>query len=61
MFESACMMCIYVRGETMTDARRWIQKAIGEKEGLSEMLESARQEEPLAGWGGIRVVTEEDM
>lgn len=37
------------------------QAAIAEKEGLSEMLETARKEEPLAGWGGIKVVAEEDL
>lgn len=37
------------------------QKAIAGKEGLADMLESARREEPLEGWGGIKVATEDDL
>lgn len=37
------------------------QSAIKTKEGLPEMLEQARREEPLDGWGGIKVATEADL
>lgn len=37
------------------------QREIPTKEDLPSMLETARQEEPLDGWGGIKVVTEEDL
>lgn len=38
-----------------------VQTAIATNPELSELLESARKEEPLTGWGGIKVVTEEDL
>jgi hypothetical protein len=37
------------------------QTAISGIEGLPELLANARKEEPLDGWGGIKVVTEEDL
>lgn len=46
------MMCVFVDR---------VQTAIKEREGLSDMLESARREEPLDGWGGIKVATEDDL
>ena len=39
----------------------FMQSAIQTKEGLPEMLEQARREEPLDGWGGIKVATQEDL
>ncbi|KAI5476442.1 hypothetical protein MNV49_007755 [Pseudohyphozyma bogoriensis] len=38
-----------------------LKKAIDGREGLSELLDSARKEEPLDGWGGIKVITEDDL
>ncbi|GAA6032539.1 hypothetical protein JCM8097_004806 [Rhodosporidiobolus ruineniae] len=37
-----------------------LKTAINGIEGLPELLDNARKEEPLDGWGGIKVVTEED-
>jgi len=42
-------------------AVRELQSAIRTKEGLPEMLEQARREEPLDGWGGIKVATQDDL
>ena len=39
----------------------FLQKAIGEKEGLKDMLTTAREEEPLEAWEGIKVVKESDL
>lgn len=38
-----------------------LQAAIKTKEDLPEMLDQARREEPLDGWGGIKVATQEDL
>ncbi|KAM0751643.1 hypothetical protein T439DRAFT_324833 [Meredithblackwellia eburnea MCA 4105] len=38
-----------------------LKKSIPEREGLADLLATARKEEPLSGWGGIKVVTEEDL
>ncbi|ORY87432.1 hypothetical protein BCR35DRAFT_302188 [Leucosporidium creatinivorum] len=38
-----------------------LKREIPTKEDLPSMLESARKEEPLDGWGGIKVATEEDL
>jgi len=37
------------------------QTAIRGVDGLPELLDSARKEEPLDGWGGIKVATEDDL
>ncbi|GJN91199.1 hypothetical protein Rhopal_004217-T1 [Rhodotorula paludigena] len=38
-----------------------LKTAIQGIEGLPELLDTARKEEPLDGWGGIKVVTEDDL
>ncbi|KDE06737.1 hypothetical protein MVLG_02933 [Microbotryum lychnidis-dioicae p1A1 Lamole] len=38
-----------------------LKAAIPHKEGLVEMLAQARAEEPLHGWGGIKVATKDDL
>ncbi|KAL8292155.1 hypothetical protein RQP46_001621 [Phenoliferia psychrophenolica] len=38
-----------------------LKGAIKGKDGLAELLESARKEEPLTGWGAIKVVSEADL
>ncbi|GAA5866997.1 hypothetical protein JCM8547_008403 [Rhodosporidiobolus lusitaniae] len=38
-----------------------LKTAIGDIEGLPELLANARKEEPLDGWGGIKVVTDADL
>ncbi|GAA5975347.1 hypothetical protein JCM11641_005947 [Rhodosporidiobolus odoratus] len=37
-----------------------LKSAISNVEGLPDLLENARKEEPLEGWGGIKVLSEED-
>ncbi|KAM0789337.1 hypothetical protein ACM66B_000170 [Microbotryomycetes sp. NB124-2] len=48
-------------GDMYRQYQNCLKRGIQEKDGLAEMLESARREEPLDGWGGIRVATKDDL
>ncbi|GAA5890609.1 hypothetical protein JCM8208_004932 [Rhodotorula glutinis] len=48
-------------GEHYKAYQSCLKTAIRGVDGLPELLDSARKEEPLDGWGGIKVATEDDL
>ncbi|GAA6007353.1 hypothetical protein JCM11491_003099 [Sporobolomyces phaffii] len=48
-------------GRQYREYQKCLSTGIKSVEGLSELLAGARREEPLDGWGGIKLNTEEDV
>ncbi|BGP32839.1 hypothetical protein JCM10296v2_004624 [Rhodotorula toruloides] len=48
-------------GAAYKDYQNCLRTAIQGIEDLPELLDTARREEPLDGWGGIKVATEDDL
>ncbi|BGP56179.1 hypothetical protein JCM8202_005949 [Rhodotorula sphaerocarpa] len=48
-------------GSAYKEYQACLQGAIGKIEDLPELLANARREEPLEGWGGIKVASEGDL